>query len=225
MEVCGRGHIQTTENRTADGRHCRLCVNERMRARRAGVELEPIARTMYTHCVAGHEFTPENTYIGADGARQCNICRRDRSLESWWRHRDQRLAEQAVWREANREVHNERSRRWQHENPEKSNMISRLKKQRRRAAGVLTEADWALVLEIYGTACLKCGSDAPPTIDHIDPVIDGGANLITNVQPLCGPCNSSKGPTYADYRPFPIEMVLGLDVPEQRQPEPELTLF
>ena len=29
-----------------------------------------------THCKRGHEFTPENTYIHADGRRGCRTCRR-----------------------------------------------------------------------------------------------------------------------------------------------------
>ena len=30
-----------------------------------------------THCLRGHEFTPENTYVRRDtGARQCRACRR-----------------------------------------------------------------------------------------------------------------------------------------------------
>jgi 5-methylcytosine-specific restriction endonuclease McrA len=145
-----------------------------------------------------------------------------RVVEDFLKHHERRLADQAAWRDANRELHNERSRRWQRENPEKSNMISRLKKQRKRAAGILTAADWALVLEIYGSACLKCGKPEV-TIDHIVPVVDGGTNLIGNVQPLCGSCNSSKGPTFADYRPFPIEDLLGGECAPL--PEPALTLF
>jgi hypothetical protein len=29
-----------------------------------------------THCMRGHEFTVENTYICPNGARQCKVCRR-----------------------------------------------------------------------------------------------------------------------------------------------------
>lgn len=31
-----------------------------------------------THCVNGHEFTPENTHNSRNGARVCKICRRNR---------------------------------------------------------------------------------------------------------------------------------------------------
>lgn len=31
-----------------------------------------------THCLNGHEFTPENTYINPKGWRDCRICKRER---------------------------------------------------------------------------------------------------------------------------------------------------
>jgi hypothetical protein len=49
--------------------------------------LEPVTprentrRAMRTHCVNGHEFTDENTYIPADGKRYCRECRRQRVRE------------------------------------------------------------------------------------------------------------------------------------------------
>ncbi len=32
-----------------------------------------------THCIHGHEFTPENTYRTRKGFRVCRTCRRNRS--------------------------------------------------------------------------------------------------------------------------------------------------
>jgi hypothetical protein len=32
-----------------------------------------------THCIHGHEFTAENTYLEAGGGRKCRICRRNKS--------------------------------------------------------------------------------------------------------------------------------------------------
>ena len=29
-----------------------------------------------THCVHGHEFTPENTYLMSNGGRQCRACKK-----------------------------------------------------------------------------------------------------------------------------------------------------
>lgn len=33
------------------------------------------ANAAKTHCVHGHEFTPENTYLGPTGSRACRVCR------------------------------------------------------------------------------------------------------------------------------------------------------
>lgn len=54
--------------------------------------LEPVTsgentrRAMRTHCVNGHEFTPENTYKPADGKRYCRECRRRRVREYQRKH-------------------------------------------------------------------------------------------------------------------------------------------
>ena len=66
---------------------------------------------------------------------------------------------------------------------------------------MLTAADWQAVLDLYGTNCLACGCDDPPTIDHIVPVSRGGTNTVDNVQPLCGDGNNRKGTKTIDYRP------------------------
>ena len=34
-----------------------------------------------THCKRGHEFTPENIYIGTSGSRQCRECRKARQIK------------------------------------------------------------------------------------------------------------------------------------------------
>lgn len=160
-----------------------------------------------THCPQGHPYDEANTYLTPAGWRQCKACRKLRVMESWWRNREKRLAESKAWREANPERHRANLLRWNTENRERANLLSRLKKQRKRAAGTLTDADWALVLEVYGNACLAC--DKPEvTIDHVIPVSKGGRNEIDNVQPLCGRCNTSKGTKTKDYRPVPIAELL-----------------
>lgn len=45
-------------------------------------------RATQTHCVAGHEFTEENTYI-LSGYRNCRTCHKRRSREWWERKRSQ----------------------------------------------------------------------------------------------------------------------------------------
>lgn len=57
-------------------------------------------------------------------------------------------------------------------------------------------------IEKYGTKCRKCGSyptrSKPLNIDHILPrkYFPELALDINNLQPLCAPCNKSKGNSY-----------------------------
>jgi 5-methylcytosine-specific restriction endonuclease McrA len=200
VRKCRRGHEITPDNETTDGK-CKRCARERVRAWRAGEKREPVAPV--EQCVNGHDYDDENTYWYR-GQRQCKACRRVRIKESFDRHREERLAGQKAWRDANAERHRESARRWLRENPERANLTSRLKKQRRRAAGTLTVEDWELVLDVYGRNCLACGKPEV-TIDHVVPVSAGGLNVVSNVQPLCGRCNTSKGTKTIDYRPVPWE--------------------
>jgi len=76
---------------------------------------------------------------------------------------------------------------------------------RARAIGIvndLTDGQWRALLDEYGQRCLACGrSDRPLTRDHIVPLTSGGALTLSNVQPLCSPCNASKKTRIIDYRP------------------------
>jgi hypothetical protein len=234
VKMCKRGlHLLTPDNLAPNGAAgngtCRACKNATAKIRRlANLEKaresekrrnlkhrrsrgmqEGNANARKTHCAQGHEYTEENTYwYGPDKKnRQCNICRAQRVRESWARHREKRLAEQRERYAADPEKYREGMRRWQQENREHSNLLGRLKKQRRRAAGTLSVADWELVLDVYGRACLACGKDEV-TIDHVVPVSRGGANDISNVQPLCNWCNTSKATKTIDYRPEPWNVVM-----------------
>jgi 5-methylcytosine-specific restriction endonuclease McrA len=222
MKTCKKGHRLDGDNLASNGSGgyvCRTCRNEKARERywanleesrvagraRMRKHLGPLrgnANGRKTHCPQDHEYTEENTYVAPSGNRQCKTCRKVRVMESYERHREKRTAEMRAWREANMDRVRENLRRWNEENRERANMLSRLKKHRRRASGVLTVADWELVLSIYGAACLRCGK-AEVTIDHVIPTSKGGPNIISNVQPLCGWCNTSKGTKTIDYRPVP----------------------
>lgn len=41
--------------------------------------------------------------------------------------------------------------------------------------------------------CRRCGTDAEPQLDHIEPWVRGGPDTEDNLRVLCGPCNRSKG--------------------------------
>jgi len=66
--------------------------------------------------------------------------------------------------------------------------------------GNITSAEWHEMLNVYDNHCLRCGSTSFLVRDHVIPRYQGGTNHITNIQPLCRSCNSSKGPDTTDYR-------------------------
>ena len=71
--------------------------------------------------------------------------------------------------------------------------------QRRVAAkkkGTHTDSQWQNLKQAFEFVCPSCGKKEPTislTKDHIVPVSLGGSDHISNIQPLCQSCNSSKG--------------------------------
>lgn len=213
------GHPKSPENTAKNGKGiaCRECRNRRQRERYAAdpeAAREGSRARMVKHrgglkgnanarkdtCAQGHPYDEDNTYL-YQGARQCKTCRKQRVKESFERHKEKRAAEQRDYYQRTRQQRIAYSLQWAKDNPERAALTSRLKKQRRRAAGVFTAADWERIQAQYGHQCLACGSSGPLTIDHVIPVSKGGENTAANVQPLCGPCNSSKAAKTVDYRP------------------------
>ena len=133
------------------------------------------------------------------------------------------------WRKANPEKGRGSSRHWRENNPEKARHYQqnnpdktheknrryrenhrdrRRESDRRRKAHKLaspgngfTEIQFAELCARYENCCLCCGcNDMPLTRDHIVPLSEGGADSISNIQPLCLSCNLRKGTKSIDYR-------------------------
>ena len=64
----------------------------------------------------------------------------------------------------------------------------------------VTDLEWAALCEWFGDRCLCCGATGHLTRDHVIPIVLGGKDHLTNVQPLCSTCNLSKGTAIRDYR-------------------------
>lgn len=74
------------------------------------------------------------------------------------------------------------------------------------AEGSHTDEEWNALVSRYGGRCLRCGSvPLELTKDHVIPISKAGSNYIENIQPLCRPCNSSKGTKSTDYRNLAAE--------------------
>lgn len=74
----------------------------------------------------------------------------------------------------------------------------RLKEARKR--GTHTKFEWAFMLDFF-SGCAACGSKTEICKDHIIPLIDPrSTDAITNLQPLCHDCNSTKHFETQDFR-------------------------
>lgn len=58
-------------------------------------------------------------------------------------------------------------------------------------AGV-TRKDWVAIQVAYGGRCVYCGVSGSSTMDHIEPLIRGGAHEPENLAVSCKSCNSAK---------------------------------
>lgn len=102
----------------------------------------------------------------------------------------------------NKERIDKKNRKWFKENWDKDSFY----RQRRRsleanAEGSFTPREWKDLCKKYNNQCLKCGKIGKMSVDHIIPLSKGGTNWISNIQPLCRNCNSSKRTETIDYRP------------------------
>lgn len=103
----------------------------------------------------------------------------------------------------NRERELARSKRYAKDHPDKINAYTaRYRTRKVDNKGSHTGKEFRALCEFYNNTCLCCTKKLPLTADHIVPVIKGGSNNISNIQPLCQSCNSSKGTKIIDYRPF-----------------------
>lgn len=72
----------------------------------------------------------------------------------------------------------------------------------RGSGGKYTPEQWRDLCAKYNHVCLCCGKAARLTPDHVVPIAKGGSNDISNIQPLCLPCNLRKATKTTDYRPL-----------------------
>ncbi len=82
-----------------------------------------------------------------------------------------------------------------------------------RLKGRHSKEEWNALVAVCGCVCVKCEKgDTALVKDHIIPLYQGGSDGIENIQPLCVPCNSGKGPDRTDYRPYGWQNALRMPV-------------
>lgn len=137
-----------------------------------------------------------------------------KTYQETWRERHHKTKikteKKTPWRVRNRERHREASRRWREANPDKNRSIVarwrienperiRIKNQNYRAKtngsrGVLSDNVASRLYTLQRGRCACCGVKLGGKFhrDHIMPLALGGANVDSNIQLLCQPCNNKK---------------------------------
>jgi 5-methylcytosine-specific restriction endonuclease McrA len=130
--------------------------------------------------------------------REYNAVHRDRIREKAREYREIHAERIQEMKRQYREANPDKNRQWLEANPEKAAAASRRAKHRRRSAlanvrCALTADQWRQVQAFYNHRCALCKKKAKLTQDHIIPVSKGGEHTVSNILPLCKPCNSKKG--------------------------------
>lgn len=114
--------------------------------------------------------------------------------------KDDRSAYSKAYRAANREKIAARTKIYVEANREKVRANARRWHARKKAnGGQHTVDEWHALCAWFGNVCLCCGTSMFGK-DHVVPLSNGGTDNITNLQPLCKPCNSTKSDKAIDYR-------------------------
>ena len=122
------------------------------------------------------------------------------------------------WKQAAKEVHrivykfryrqghaaklNAKQRDWRKKNSGKVKEYHHVRRARKvKALGRFSGKEWSDLCEKYQHYCIACFRINVPLVpDHIVPLSCGGSNHVSNIQPLCGSCNSRKLKKTIDYR-------------------------
>jgi 5-methylcytosine-specific restriction endonuclease McrA len=126
---------------------------------------------------------------------------RIRSARYYAAHPDRAKEASARWRDKDRGHVNSVSSAYakKHRTQYLAYCIARRTK-KTEAGGSFTAQEWLDLCEAYDNRCLCCDEVKPLTADHVLPISKGGTSWISNIQPLCLPCNCSKGDKEIDYR-------------------------
>jgi 5-methylcytosine-specific restriction endonuclease McrA len=137
---------------------------------------------------------------------QANPDKKLKNTRKWQQNNPDKVAEgQKRYRQNNQDKKAASAKKWRQANPDKEAVLRHKRRTRKtKAGGSFTSAEFKQLCNQYDNYCLKCGESKPLTADHVVPVALGGTSDISNIQPLCKSCNSSKGATIKDYRNRPL---------------------
>ena len=142
--------------------------------------------------------------------------RKEYGKKYYIKHKDHLIEVSSQWNADNPERASVTKRKWEEDNPDKAKehrtkwckanpdklkaKDHRHRTAKTKAGGSFSATEWKALCKKYKHLCLCCGKKKKLTADHVIPVSKGGTSNISNIQPLCGPCNSRKRDKTIDYR-------------------------
>lgn len=179
---------RTADQRAAD--KARLAEHYKRQVGRGHIPI-PESKT----CVACGATKSANDFYGmahsVDGLNSsCKSCVRAR--QNGRPRSAGRRAQDAAYYEANREHVGARVKTWARANPERLTIYRHRRRARKRRveSDVTVESRQAL-FDSYCGLCAYCHAPAD-TLDHIEPLFHGGADVLANLVPACRSCNGRK---------------------------------
>jgi hypothetical protein len=210
---------------------CRVCVNAARRAKNANgprARARAAERPGFKCCNRCWQVKPVEEFSPAKRGRygvrgECKACaslkQSERNRRRWANdpeYRAKYLAENAKWREQNRDRHRELSKRHYRENRElkleqgkqwrRDHRLKMIEYGHRQIAlkwGVEVEpVDLAAVLARH-PGCYLCGRplETPLDFDHVIPFSQGGPHIESNIRPTHRTCNRQKHARTPDQLP------------------------
>ncbi len=171
---CPHGH--TSVRRTSDG-SCVECMRE--------------------HRLKSYHRVMEATFAANDVERIAEIRRigNDANKKYYADNKEKKKISSERWRRENREYAAKLSAEWFATHPGKRIEYKKNRRARKSGAeGKFTCEDISRIRKSQKDKCACCGikMNGKGSVDHIVALSKGGTNWPSNIQLLCGPCNSSK---------------------------------
>ena len=157
------------------------------------------------HALHGQEYRKNHKEEMSEYQRKYYLRNRSKILTTQKERNRACKKEKAAYDKAYRAAHLEKrtkqGREYHAANPEKAREAWRIRRARKASAiGNFSAKEFQALCERTGNKCLCCGSLGPLQADHVIPLSRGGRNDLSNIQPLCGPCNNQKFTKTTDYR-------------------------
>ncbi len=189
-------------------RQCKKCVNKQRQGHYREYSKEYRKKNKDKLIKKGKEYRRKNKDKLIKMFKEYRVLHKEHLAKQWKARyeadKERFLSLSKIWRESNVARHRVSVQSWRAANRDKCNEYNHKRRALNLGAGGLfSDQDFLLMCQAYNFTCLRCNKKfefSKLTRDHVIPLSKDGDNYISNIQPLCGPCNSKKHVDIVDYR-------------------------